>query len=214
MMSVIDSSLFPGKLGPDVGCMGAMLRVIKKWPDFVEKIGSGLRKLGVRDLVSIPFNSDMEVLSVGCGFVYDIIEAIAEGIREPMSDFLFRLANGIPESFDMTTDCVVTVRLTIPPFPYPLSAEDKLEIIGLDEHNLKHVFLSDVCFLDDKYFACTTTGNTLKAAARGRDLREAQRRVYRTLGNISIPAKQYRNDVGDCVSEVLSSDSIRELIYA
>jgi hypothetical protein len=214
LISVVDTSLFPSDLGPEVGCMGSTMRVIKKWPDFVEQIGQGLRKLGVRDLISIPFDFEYQVLGVGCGFVYDIIEGIAEGVKEDLSDFLFRLANGLPESIDITTDYLVTVRLTVPPFPYPLGMEGpKIDIIGLDEHNLKHIFLSDVCFSGEGYKACTTSGNTMKVTARGRDLREAQRRVYRTLGNLTLQNKQYRIDIGDKAESILKDDSIRELVY-
>lgn len=214
LISVIDNTLFPGDLGPEIGCMGCTMKVIKKWPAFVEKIGKGLRKLGVRDLISIPFNCKMEVLGVGCGFLSDVIEGIAEGAKEDLSDFLFRLANGLPESINITTDYLITVRLTIPPFPYlGFIDETNYRINGLDEHNLKHIFLSDVIFSEDNYYACSTTGNTLKVTARGRDLREAQRRVYRTLGNLAVPSKQYRNDVGEKAEVILKYNAIKELVY-
>ena len=215
LVSILDTCLFPGDLGPEVGCMGCTLKLVKQWPSFTEKIGEGLRKLGIKDMISIPFNDKLEVLGVGCGFIYDVMDAICEGIRENVSDLLFKLANGVSEGFAMTSDYVVVTRLTVPPFPYSAEADlPGVEIYGLDENNIKHISFCDVYKEGDKYFACLGKGNTLKAAARGRDLREARRRVYRTLSNIALLNKQYRIDVGDRASEVLSSYPVKDLVYA
>lgn len=215
LVSVFDTCLFPGDLGPEVGCMGCTVKLVKQWPSFTEQIGEGLRKLGIKDLISIPFDDTLKVLGVGCGFIYDFIDALCEGIRENLSDFLFNLANGIPEGFAMTSDYVVVARLTIPPFPYssPIDSEG-IEIKGIDENNSKHLYLCDVYKEEEKYFACLGKGNTLKAAARGRDLREARRRVYRTLSNIVISNKQYRIDVGDRAENVLKSYPVKDLVHA
>lgn len=205
LMGVVDTELFPGGIGPEIGSMGCVVKSIIDEPEFVSGLAKGLRKLGIRDFISVPFNPTEGVYNVGCGFVFDILEAIAEGLRAPLGDLLFKVATGVAERLQISNDYMICVKVTVPPFPYSLSDIALLPIEGLNDENLKHIYLDDVCKTDDKYHACTRSGIALKATARGRNIREARRRVYRTIGNVLIQSKQYRVDIGESAIEMFGA---------
>jgi phosphoribosylamine-glycine ligase len=79
--------------------------------------------------------------------------------------------------------------------------------MGLEDANLKHIFLTDV-YLDNfgNYRWAGADGVLLKATARGRNIPEARRRAYRTIRNLSVLDAQYRQDIG-----AQSDRQIREL---
>jgi hypothetical protein len=199
LISVIDAELFPGGIGPTIGSMGCVVKTVIDEPEFVDGLAVGLRKLGIRDFVSVPFSLKGGIFNVACGLVFDVLEAIAEGLRTSLGDVLFKVATGIAEKLDLSRDYMICVKVTIPPFPYSIpEARTQWAIEGLNEFNLKHIYLDDVCKTEDEnYRACMDSGIVLKVTARGRDIREARRRVYRTIGNVSVESKQYRVDIGE-----------------
>lgn len=204
-MSQIENYLFPQNLGPIVECMGCTVKSLIERPLFADEIGEGLRKLGMKDFITVSYgiNSDG---SVGCrgvfpGFVYDVIETVAEGIRENLSDTLFEISTGIAKRFSLSTDYLLGVRMTVPPYPYDSITGTLGKVEGIDENNLNHIYLSDVVKNDSGYYLTGNRGLVLKCTARGRSIKEAQRRVYRTLGNIKAPYKQYRIDIGNTAQE-------------
>jgi len=211
LFSVIDSHLFPGSLGPEVGCMGCTLRSVAKEPEFLDQIAIGLRKLGLRDFVSIPFNAAGEVFNVVPGLFHDVLVCIAEGLKGSFSDLLFETAIGAAKEMNFTKDYVISVRVGIPPFPYKWQEEVLHTIVGLSEENLRHIYLDDVCKLNGDYQACSFTGETMRVAARGRTVREAQRRAYRTINNLDIPNKQFRVDIGKMAIKLMDGE-FKEII--
>ena len=209
--------LFPGGLGPAVKSMGCVVKALKSDVPFKEEIEFGLRKLGVKDFVTIIYSFDDEGL--GCQGVFagldgGVIDALAEGSKADFTDLLFETAAGILKENRMTSDVIISVRLSCPPWPYSSAPNlNKGPIIeGIDENNLPHLHMYGVLKDEEGYWVSLGTGNVLNVTARGRDIREAQRRVYRTLSNLQLPEKQYRLDIGNNAEKDLRSWTQRGLL--
>jgi phosphoribosylamine-glycine ligase len=146
-------------------------------------------------------------------FGYDAIEALSEGLREPLTDLLYGCAIGTKKKMDITGDAMMSVRLTIPPWPNKAPGPDDYgePIGGITDAALKHLYLEDV-YLDKQgvYRTAGAEGIILKATATGRTsdsngkpdyTREAARRCYRLLDTIKIGSAQYRTDIGKRVND-------------
>jgi len=64
-------------------------------------------------------------------------------------------------------------------------------ILGLEDENLKHVFLQSIYKDETSYMMSGEAAPVYTAVARGQNLREASRRVYRTIGEVQFPRMQY-----------------------
>lgn len=88
----------------------------------------------------------------------------------------------------------IGVRFTVAPFPHS-PGNRHIIIEGVSQKNLRHLHFYDMSLLDEN--SCDVIGNDLGiATARGLDIRECQRRVYRTLSNLEVENIQYRTDIG------------------
>lgn len=214
MCLVLNCRLLQGGLGPQCGATGITLKSVSQKPDFVSAAEKGLRKLGIRDLVVMGFK-DEDITGLSCGLLPELLYCITEGMRSDLTDVLFGVAQGTLKEFDLSDDWVIGVKLTVPPFPYinPVSNYDQgKKVYGLTEENLKHIFLCGVYKRGKDYFVDNSRGDILFATARGRTLREAQKRAYRTLSNIEVSDKQYRIDVGATAIEAHKEEFVRSCI--
>lgn len=204
-----------GNLGPNTGCMGNVVVARegnKLTAATVERLTPFLAKVGYRgpvDINCIVNEKGAWALEATARFGYDAIEALLEGLREPVIDLFFETAQGTKKEMDLTNDAMIAVRLTVPPYP----DEDHPQkdwgdpIFGITKESIKHLFLCNV-FADpeDKFFkVAPADGLILKATARGgivgKDYTKfARERVYRTLDNIRVSNKQYRLDIGQRVN--------------
>ncbi len=203
-----------GDLGPNTGCMGNIVigarRRNKLVKETVAKLEPFLKRTSYRgpvDINTIVNESGAYALEATARFGYDAIEALMEGLSEPIADVLFETALGVKKEFKLTEEYMIASRLSVPPWPH--ADEDGknrgLPILGLNDKNLKHIYLSDAYRDGNKYYYAASDGVVLKATARGASVREAQRRVLRTLDNIQVSDKQYRRDIGGRVDGAMSS---------
>lgn len=202
-----------GDLGPNTGCMGNVVigarrrnRLIR---ETVEKLTPFLKRTSYRgpvDINCIVNETGAYALEITARFGYDAIEALMEGLNEPIADVLFEVGMGVKKEFDLTTEFMIAGRLSVPPWPHADESGEKkgLPILGINEKNLKHIYLSDAYREGNNYYYAASDGVVLKATARGVSVREAQRRMLRTLGNIKVSDKQYRRDIGDRVDSAMS----------
>lgn len=125
-----------------------------------------------------------------------------EGYRGMIGDLLISLAAGNTKQVKMRTNWTISVKIANPPFPYDYSAvyQEGVKINGLNDQNLRHVWLSDI-YMNGARSCAGTSGELGYASARGENVREARRRAYRTIGNISLADLIYRSDIGDRVQE-------------
>ncbi len=204
-----------GNLGPNTGCMGNVVLARdsnKLTRATVERLKPFLVKIGYRgpvDINCIVNEKGAYALEATARFGYDAIEALAEGLREPLLDLFFETAMGTKKEMDLTQDSMIAVRLSVPPYPLEDVKQkdwgDPIGGVGVD--NINHIFLCNVYadHEDNMFKVAPADGLVLKATARGRKLgedyvREARERVYRTLENISCSNKQYRLDIGKRVN--------------
>lgn len=210
-----DRRLFAGDLGPLTAGMGSVVvradggRLVDHTLARVEPL---LRLLGYRG----PFGIDAVVRQDGT-FAVGVTtalsdDAVFEGLDEPLGDFLFDTAMGTKREMTLSADTLISVRLSVPPWPQQsLNGSGRL-VEGIDEQALAHLFLAHVTRDGESYTTAGGDGVVLTATARGavtppKPLNngkrsrpdytyEARRRVYRLLDKIAVPDKQYRTDIG------------------
>lgn len=208
-----------GGLGPNTGCMGNVVvnagRGNRLTKATVERLAPFLTMIDYRgpiDVNCIVTEDAAYGLEATSRFGYDAIEALTEGLEQPIGEMLLEVAEGKAEYMVLSDDPAIAVRLSIPPHPFRApNREDAGEpVTGIDDGALPHLFLCDL-YRDDEgvYRTAGADGVLLKATATGRiDRRnkpdytyEARRRVYRTLGRINVSGKQYRTDIGARVND-------------
>jgi phosphoribosylamine--glycine ligase len=196
-----------GNLGPNTGCAGNVViaresnRLTKAT---VERMKPFLVRAGYRgplDVNCIVNAKGAFALEATARLGYDAIEALLEGVRGGVGDFFQEIALGRMEKMEISPDYLIGVRLTVPPYPTEAPGLKGVwgePILGVNENNISHLWLCDVCLnKEDKFFKTGgADGLTLVATARGEDVAMARRRVYRTLDNIRVGDKQYRRDIG------------------
>jgi phosphoribosylamine---glycine ligase len=204
-------------LGPTVGCMGNVVFTVgsnKLTKATVEKLAPFLNVIGYHGPVDVNCMVSQDHaygLEITARMGYDAIESLIEGLREPAINLFFECATGTKKTMNITRDTMMAVSLSIPPYPHadPNEKCKGAPVRGLTPEVLKHVALVGLYLdKDGLYKTAGIDGPLLRATSVGsRDetkgdyTREAQRRVYRTLKNISVSGKQYRTDVGDRVND-------------
>jgi len=199
-----EKQLMPGA-GPNTGCMGNVVKV--QWKpnrlisETVHKLTPYLRKINYRgpvDINSIINGDKLYALEITARMGYDAIEALLEGFKEPVIDLFFETAVGIKKEMKVTDDYMIAVRLSRPPWPHADTdgSAQGMPIIGINDQNSKHLWLTDVYSDETGYRYASGDGVVCKATAIGRSIREARSRVYRTVKAVRFPDKQFRDDIG------------------
>jgi phosphoribosylamine---glycine ligase len=216
-----DKRFLAGGLGQNTGCMGnVVLRADSNrlTAATIERTEPFLRLLGYRgpfDINVIANGDGAHALEVTSRLGYDAVEALAEGLDEPLGDFLFDTAVGTKRDMALTSDTMIAVRLSVPPWPMrrPSQSDGGEPVLGIDEDTLHHLFLTDIEKCGKEYITAGGDGVLLKATAVGgvREPKlaahntdytyEARRRVYRLLDKIGVSNKQYRTDIGTRVND-------------
>lgn len=199
-----------GNLGPAIGCAGNVVEVAKEDDWIVEKtlkkIETPLSKLNYIGPIDIncivkPEEKEAYGLEWTMRLGYDAIWALCELFQTPVIDFLRKFTIG--RELEMPLDensSAIAVRLSIPPYPYKSGDLPSKGIpVMFDKEALPHLWLSDVYKNNKGYFSAGVDGVICAVSAKGRDVRECKRRVYRTISNMTIPNVQYRTDIGDRV---------------
>lgn len=186
-----------GDRGIETMSMGALSAAIKaegQLGRIVESVEDVLKASSYRGPWFIKIESaesSLRVVDASLSFHYDGLACWIEGVKGPLIDPLFELAQGVLKSVDMTNDLTISVRCSLPPWPFvPANPVGSTKVEGITDEGRKHLLFSN---LDEGE---TTGGAFMLATARGRDLKEARNRVYRTLSNIKVEGIQYRGDIG------------------
>ncbi len=132
------------------------------------------------------------VRSFKIGFTAPCVFAMIEGLKElPLGDFLHLLAFGTDAKVNVTNDYLVGVEV------HCKSADmHGAPILGIIPDNLRHVFLGSVMRdAEDSYLVSNDMTHVYTATAHGRDMQEATRRVYATVGEIQFPRSIYMTNL-------------------
>ena len=79
------------------------------------------------------------------------------------------------------------------------------EVGGLNEQNLKHIWLLDVNKLNGVFRCAGQSGALGFVTASGTSVMQAKRRIKRTIKGLEIPHLQYREDIGEGFPKLMSS---------
>jgi len=212
-----------GGLGANTGCMGNVVLAADLRGDAlahatVARLSGFLGQIGYRgplDINCIVNEEGAFALEATSRMGYDAVEALAEGLSVPLSDFLYEVAAGTATACPLSDQTCIAVRLSVPPWPVRQpDRDDHGELVeGIDEDTLHHLFLTDLYKDNEGYKTAAGDGVLLKATAKGParrleddDLQDdytyyARSRVYRLLDKIKVTSKQYRTDIGSRVNK-------------
>ena len=144
---------------------------------------------------------------------YTAIYPFGELISNDYAGLFHAMATGQEYRPRITDDkLAISVMVSIPPYPHKRGYDDEVPIQGIAGENIRHVAFQDMMNKDGKFIAAGADGAVCVVTARGKDVRECQRRVYRTVSHLTIPDAQYRTDIGEKAKEYLQDKRFKEAI--
>jgi phosphoribosylamine--glycine ligase len=203
--------LFPGDIGPPTGEMGTAMF----WSEPNKIFNATLKKMegrlaeqryvGYIDVNCIVNANGIYPLEFTARFGYPTISIQQEGLLTPMSELLFKLAEGSLTRARARSGFQVGVRIVVPPFPYrdreTFESTSKDAVILFKSPNREGIHIEDVRRFNDEWLVTGTSGVVLIACGVGPTMKQAQRQAYNRVRNVMIPNMYYREDIGDRWSE-------------
>lgn len=196
-----------GGLGPNTGCMGNVVvplvgrpRIVQDGIGRLEKVLRSSDYRGPLDLNSIVTRDSLFGLEFTARFGYDAVQALLEGLRGEIGELLHGVATGKSNKMQLVHEYLIAVRLTVPPYPHEERPGGvNVPVFGVTDGAAKHLWPSGLRIEAGQPIGCSPDGNLLAVTAWGSTVREARRRVYRTVERLVIPDVQYRRDIGERV---------------
>ena len=193
-----DTHIFDNNIGPNVGCIGSTLLVGKAEDklihESIKKILPALDKIGYQGLLNIQIGlkeDKLYGLKLSLGFNFNSIYSFLE-LCGNTSDVLYAMATGKLNDLYYGDDCALAVDIGVFPFPFTTGVvDDYTKPVPLSYK--KHVWIYN---MSGKIATVTARG---KATKEYSSIREAKRRVYRTISNLNIKDLIYKNGVGNNV---------------
>jgi phosphoribosylamine--glycine ligase len=199
--------LFPGDIGPSTGEMGTAMF----WSEPNKVFNATLKKMeprlaqegyvGYIDVNCIVNNNGIYPLEFTARFGYPTISIQQEGLLMPISETLYKMAEGTLTRIRARSGFQVGVRIVVPPFPFKdretFEGSSKDAVILFKNPNREGVHIEDVRTLNDEWLVTGTSGVVLIVCGIGSTMKQAQRMAYNRVKNIMIPNMYYREDIGD-----------------
>ena len=141
-------------------------------------------------------DKDVFVQKIQLGFTAPCVFAMIEGLKAmPLFDFLNLLAFGLSNNVSTSLDYIVGVEV---------NKEDSdmhgAPIVGVAKGNLDHLFMHGAYRCNKSYMVSNEVNSVYTAVARGRDMDEASRRVYRTISEVQFPGMKYLTNLNQQTS--------------
>jgi hypothetical protein len=188
-----------GKRGARYTSTGNCVEVVEefKYKNIFEDLTSFLKKNGFVGFIGLKFlNQDFVGVctTLNLGMFY----ALREVLLVPFTELLLALISGDIYKPKCKAGFGISVMLSTPPFPFIYSNLVELDkVLDINEDVLKHFIFEDLVEQDGIQYT-GTFGLIGWSTAFGSTVREAKRRVYRTINNIvKTPFIQYDLNVGD-----------------
>lgn len=200
-----EKRFMPGDIGRNTGCMGNVVIPASENSKLVQetimRVEPWLKKINYRgcvDINTIVNATHAYALEFTIRLGYDAIEALTEGLLEPLGDFLFEVALGIKKEMKLKPGVFMAVRVSVPPWPMdePEKEDAGRPINGISKEALKHIFLTDAMLKDGEYQYAAGDGVVFKVTAQGTNVKEASKRIERSLLRTHVHDMQYRTDIG------------------
>ena len=210
-----EKALMEGDKGPKTGCMGSVVwngdtncRLFKEGVGRLIPLLRKIKYIGCIDLNAIVDKDNVWGLEFTARFGYDAIYIFMEMLKGKINDLLYSVATGVARKIEFRSNIGIGVLLAVPPYPDNdgnLKLYKDILIQGLNPQILKHFWGDDIYKQGKDYLLSGNGGRIATITARGDEvsgysaIRDAKRRVYRTIDNIIIPDVMYRRDIGDRV---------------
>lgn len=164
-----------------------------------------------------PFNIHLSVDQEGVTFLkfdtsfdYDSIFSFGEVLQEEWYNIFKGISiHTLPRIPTWKRRYAISVRLSLPPYPQKgfVDIPPGVQIVKLLEPAKSHLWLQGVFSSRDGQHVMTSGNGVVGCiTAWGETVREAQRRVYRTIGNmINSQEVQFRKDIGEGVEEKVNT---------
>lgn len=199
--------LFPGELGVATGEMGTSMF----WSGPNKIFNSTLKKMeptlaeegyvGYIDVNCIVNSNGIYPLEFTSRFGYPTISIQAEGMLNPIGDFLYQLAKGEKINLKTKNGFQIGARIVVPPFPYKdpktFEAFSKNAAIIFKKPITDGVHIEDVKLVNNEWLITGGTGVALIVTGMGLTMKQAQQQLYTRIKNIMIPNMYYRTDIGN-----------------
>jgi phosphoribosylamine--glycine ligase len=203
--------LFPGDIGPPTGEMGTSMF----WSEPNKVFNATLKKMepklaeeryvGYIDVNCIVNSNGIYPLEFTARFGYPTISIQQEGLLMPISEMLYKLAEGSTNRLRTRSGFQVGVRVVVPPFPYrdkeTFESTSKDAVILFKTPSREGFHIEDVKQINGEWLVTGTSGVVLIVCGIGPTMKQAQRQAYNRVRNVMIPHMYYREDVGDRWSE-------------
>lgn len=209
---MFDRHLMEGAKGPIVSSMGSVVwngdsksklfeLGIGKLIPFLKKV----KYIGPISLTTLLTKDNLYAQAITPTFLYNSIFVLLEMYKGKVGKLLTDIANNKLEIGKFKSNIGIGVDLSVLPFPLQVPIDMITIIEGLNRYNLKHFWGYDITSIRGKYQTMERGGRIGTFTARGDEvkgfsaLRDAKRRVYRTINNIKIDGLMYRRDIGESV---------------
>jgi len=199
--------------GPHIPCSGIVLNGrffnTNLYEQTLSTIEVPLRRTGYSGPVTLDIIINKEgfyVKSIKAWLTSQTLSLLNEIRNREVTEMLLSIYNGSSSTFKVP-DCIVSLPLTVPPYPNK-ATNTVYDVPALDNNKIKHFYLVEMKYTQT-YQTGLNTGMVGYATAIGNStsddpLREARRRVIRTLNNIGISDGQYRTDIGKHIPAMFS----------
>ena len=206
-LTLNETRFLTGGLGEEVESTGQVLLSKKYLPPFSslsETLSKMLRKVKFRGMLTLNLavtETSFLILSFTSHPLY--FPSLLEVYKGSVTDLLMSVAGGKRCEGEVTMDVAVSILVSIPPYPHQSKSPAESRVGGVDGHNSSHLYLLDAFSPLGEVERADGDGRVVWATARGRDVREARKRAYKTVRNLVIEKAQYRLDIGEGVEEAI-----------
>ncbi len=197
--SITDYPLMEGDRGPRTSCMGTVM-----WTGGVEdnlfkhtmsNLLGALERVDYRGVINLSLlinEHKVRILEISAGLDDNTIPVLAEIYNGKINDLLYGIACGINKEMRYKSSLGMGVVMSVHPFPCIDCHHgcQPTDIKGLNKHNLKHFWMDNAC---GRLGMITARGDAMHSFTA---LRDAKRRIQRTINNLTIHEVMYRTDIG------------------
>lgn len=210
-VGIVYQYLFHRNHGPMTDCAGMLAdfwidRGSKTYSEILDPLTRLMRKVSHRGLVTIHLRATKDrytVRSISADMAHPLSTLLYENSRLSVSDLLVKVFDEGSQPITPLERWSGGLLVTLPPYPYKHA--DATPLPGLSSGSLKHMWIEDIALHDGKWMSAGTHGRLGYITARGGDLNEVKKRMYRTVRNIGVESLQYRDDIGKEAYRVFTS---------
>jgi len=185
-----------GPYCPSTGAVSRRIETLTQYEPQLDPIVMHLRKTSYRGPVTLYLSSESgEVEDYEAGMSPENFLCY-ENLKGDLSTLLTDIVYANNTQHELIEEHSVMVRLTLPPWPYKIPSEcASTTVRGIDDANLRHLWLDDIQLVGEEYVTTGADNNIGFVTARGESVKEARRRVYRTIQNLDLDTLQCRTDI-------------------